>query len=86
MLIRVPPEGTSSAPGAGIVEDRVTGLHFTPGGPADLGGERLGRRARRMMGRTRLEFTPRSRQIHRNRPAKQSRRIPYLWGRQRPVR
>ena len=39
MLIRVPPEGASGAPGAGIVEDRVTGLHFTPGDAADLAGK-----------------------------------------------
>ena len=36
MLRRLPPEGASGVPGAGIVEDRVTGLHFTPGDPADL--------------------------------------------------
>ena len=39
MLIRVPPEGASGAPGAGIVEDRVTGLHFTAGDAADLAGK-----------------------------------------------
>ena len=40
MLIRVPPEGASGAPGAGMVDDRVMGLHFTPGDAADLAGSK----------------------------------------------